>query len=368
MISNVVVLVNGRKALPLRAIPYLTAWAESPDSLVRALALPARLRLEGVEFTNTRALIAYHLQPDGLPKAVPPDQWQHIANELDCLTKKLKADERPLAEGENHAAWRLQAVLTLPQNGFVWLDDFQDWYAKTRPLHLPTDDEVVRWEAELAAVCEPDELASVLSDGMPLSSKSSDLQLDVILPADLTDKLWHTANVIVEKPPQDSRNELASVLSDGMPLTSKSSDPHLEVIFPADLIDKLWHSADVINDKPQQAPGNKAPVGRPSTQDAKINAVKLIIEAYIDSKLVDDNRHRLPGLAKDVLAACQQIEMHWKPKKKLFSIAETTFKRCLAQAGYGMRPGRKSARDVSIWVQHAAEIAAKIPANIFHFN
>jgi hypothetical protein len=45
--NNVTIKIGGRDALPLRAIPYITFWHESPDSLVRVLAAPKTTKLCG---------------------------------------------------------------------------------------------------------------------------------------------------------------------------------------------------------------------------------------------------------------------------------------------------------------------------------
>lgn len=335
MISNVVVMVRGRKALPLRAIPYVTAWAESPDSVIRALCQPVRLTCRGFGFANSRALTAYAVGEDGSPNAVPPDQWRHIEKELECSTLAFQANEREGAEGENHAAWRAHAVLALPQNGFVWLDDFQIWFAKSRPLQLPTDDEVACWKAEQTAVCEPEELASVLADGMQLGCMPAALHLEVVLPPSLDGKLWLGKQVVpaagtVVLPRSEKPGETGSV-SENLERTKR---------------------------KPKRR-------GRPRTQETKSGAIQIIVEAYIDHDLVGKDRRRLPGTVEAVLKACQAIEKQCTGKLRLFGVGAKSFQERLSEAGYAMRPGRKREEDVDIWMQHAAAIAGEMAEKIF---
>ena len=44
---NVVVLIDGREAIPVRAIPFVTGWWLSPDLLARSFAHPDSWRWMG---------------------------------------------------------------------------------------------------------------------------------------------------------------------------------------------------------------------------------------------------------------------------------------------------------------------------------
>jgi len=115
MISHIMLEIDGRRALPLRALPYVCGWAEAPDSLVRALAMEHTVRVGGViqrmagrrvEMQNRRSLHAYKYFANGTWQPVSAVQWQAISEDLHSLTKKLQADEREDADGENYARWR----------------------------------------------------------------------------------------------------------------------------------------------------------------------------------------------------------------------------------------------------------------------
>jgi hypothetical protein len=150
--NNVMVKIDGRDALPLRAIPYITFWRESPDSLARVLAAPKTKKICGkVMRLRHYKLFAYQADAGENYVQIPPEQWEQIVLELECLTQKLQKDERDGAEGENHADWRAAAVQKLPGDVFIWMDEFQSWYSSTRPHEIidadnlsdpPTDDDV----------------------------------------------------------------------------------------------------------------------------------------------------------------------------------------------------------------------------------
>lgn len=116
---NVIIIIDGREALPIRAIPYVTSWGEAPDGIVQTF-----------RGTRLRDLTAYGMDAEGNYKAIPASQWNEWLVRYTSLTKKLQADERDGAENENYWTWRINAVLGLPDNAFVWLDEFQQWYSK----------------------------------------------------------------------------------------------------------------------------------------------------------------------------------------------------------------------------------------------
>jgi hypothetical protein len=125
MSTTVIIDISGRPGLPLRALPFVTAWTEASDSIVRALGLEPTVRVEGViqqiagrriDILNKHALPAYRMNPDGTWTNVPHRQWHAVAVELSSLTAKLQADERQEADDENYAAWWAAAVRALPDD------------------------------------------------------------------------------------------------------------------------------------------------------------------------------------------------------------------------------------------------------------
>ncbi len=173
--------IDGRKALPLRAIPYVTSWRTSPDEIIDALAAPKTASLgQNLDIRNRHNdLFAYQMDAQGAFAKVPSSQWKPLTVTLEGLTKKLKADERGGAVNENHAPWRIKAVLQLPDNVFVWLDEFQSWYRvlqnQSRPINLSAHS-----DDEEGPECVDDPLC-----------------LTPVFPPEIEDKLWrHTAGSV----------------------------------------------------------------------------------------------------------------------------------------------------------------------------
>lgn len=133
-----VVLIEGRQAIPVRAIPFITGFDLPPDELAYLAAAPAvevRAFDSGVvEVTNHRCISTFTLNENSEHRPIAPAEWEMVEIEIQCLSQKLKADEN--TEGENRAAWRRQAVTLLPAACFVWRDEFEDWYRRTRPITI----------------------------------------------------------------------------------------------------------------------------------------------------------------------------------------------------------------------------------------
>lgn len=136
--SESTIVVEGRKALPLRLLPFVGRWEwmTSPDGIAHACSLPAEKlhAASGLQVRDREALKSFVFQGEKW-REITTEEWDFFKVELDSLTKTLKADERGEHEdNKNFAAWRRQALEKLPARAFVWLDDFQDWFSATRPL------------------------------------------------------------------------------------------------------------------------------------------------------------------------------------------------------------------------------------------
>lgn len=189
--------INGRAALPLRAIPYVTSWNESPDSIVRVLAAPKISKFKsGLEIRNRHnELLAYQIDALGNVAQVQPSQWEPLSVTFDSLTKKFKANEREGAEDENYAPWRIKAVLELPANVFVWQDEFQVWYSLTRPLFIPQDDGRERLDLEPVQSDEDDEGTN------DYERQDGSLCLMPIFPPEIENRVWRYAEGFVSAEP-----------------------------------------------------------------------------------------------------------------------------------------------------------------------
>jgi len=109
-----VVIIAGREALPVRAIPFVTGWQSfSPDAVAEGLA-------HRLESGKLEGVTAYHIASDGSISAMLPKEWDGPARALDALSARL--DEM---EGDSYPAWREQSILELPSHCFVWRDELE---------------------------------------------------------------------------------------------------------------------------------------------------------------------------------------------------------------------------------------------------
>ncbi|WP_457354391.1 hypothetical protein [Roseateles sp. P5_D6] len=114
--ASLVVKVSGRDALPVRAIPYVSGWALSPDMVAQNFARAATEGFEKLESTDT-----YHLG-DGGPVKLLPKEWDRPIAALQGLQAQLK--EEYTSDERGYAAWVSRSVEKLPARVFVWLDEF----------------------------------------------------------------------------------------------------------------------------------------------------------------------------------------------------------------------------------------------------
>lgn len=118
---NVIVMIEGREAIPVRAIPFVAGWTMSPDAVAKSLARTTHFdRLEGIK--------AYHLSVDGVAPMLPKE-WDGIKADLEILSAKLESTE--IVDQENYPTWRRESILLLPPACFVWRDEFERAFRET---------------------------------------------------------------------------------------------------------------------------------------------------------------------------------------------------------------------------------------------
>jgi hypothetical protein len=106
-----IVLIHGREALPVRAIPYVTGWQISPDDVAFSLAQ------KGSGFEVLGNLRAHHLSAGRIVAEVLPKEWDGIVDRFAALTAELQAMDpdgvllRP--------KWLVRSISCLPPNTFV---------------------------------------------------------------------------------------------------------------------------------------------------------------------------------------------------------------------------------------------------------
>jgi len=117
---NVVVLINGREAIPVRAIPYMAETTVSADILVRGLL--------GADHVNSlHGLSAYQCVDGGKVISIPAVEWRRFATQLQALSDGLNRQEKngELTHAEGSDQWKRESVKLLPSGVFLWKDEFR---------------------------------------------------------------------------------------------------------------------------------------------------------------------------------------------------------------------------------------------------
>lgn len=132
--SSLVIQIDGRDALPVRAIPYVTGWKLSPDEICKQLA-----RRVDPLFIKLENLIAYHVK-SGKAVQMWPKEWDAFVARLNGLESDLRAEFQDADQG--YAAWRRASPDALPPGVFVWRDVFEtDFSEDFGPSRLSIVDE-----------------------------------------------------------------------------------------------------------------------------------------------------------------------------------------------------------------------------------
>lgn len=197
--GKLTILIEGREALPIRAIPYVTSWQESPDSIVRSLAETTTIKVgKNLEIPNRYSLVAYTMDDRERYEPIPASQWKDRIVAINSLATKLRADERSNAADENHGPWRVAAVLNLPDDVFLWLDEFQSWYTTTRPM-LSCDSNADRMSTLLAERERTDLNDQDLDDleAEIFHAADDSLCMTPILPPEIEGNVWRYVGIVV---------------------------------------------------------------------------------------------------------------------------------------------------------------------------
>lgn len=146
---NVVITIDGREAVPVRALPFAAGRRRdgtsrlSPDDMARVAA-------QQDAFHGSMPFATYHIV-NGVPQPVASSQWGQFVIKLKALAARLEAEQRNYEE--SYAKWMDDSIPLLPAGVFVWLDEFQAWFARTRPLVVegipsPDDDGEIEYYQE----------------------------------------------------------------------------------------------------------------------------------------------------------------------------------------------------------------------------
>lgn len=121
---HVTIEINGRQALPVRAIPLLTDWRGlSPDQLADILAG------DSDHWPSFDGLTAYRLHPDGKTEPIPPRWWASwVVTKLKATSDAIKAKQ--VSRETGYQQWRGESLAHLPVGVFVWRDEFEAAHAQ----------------------------------------------------------------------------------------------------------------------------------------------------------------------------------------------------------------------------------------------
>lgn len=140
---NVVVHIEGRAAVPVRAVLLATVGNVTAQGLALELAKP----------DAERGLTAYRCNQGG-PVPVRADAWDMQHEILTGIVRGFKREEPHSDDLEQveqrDAAWRKSLEL-LPASVFVWLDELENWYGTN--FYTPSS----IWEEEHRVIGEDDD-------------------------------------------------------------------------------------------------------------------------------------------------------------------------------------------------------------------
>lgn len=121
---SVVVEIDGREAIPVRAIPLLTDWNFfSPDVVAAVFAGTGGDR--AFVFGDLLA----HSLVDGQVQPISKRWWKSWSvRELQALSEQIMATQ--LTHEEGYGKWRRESLEVLPAAAFVWKDEFEVLHSK----------------------------------------------------------------------------------------------------------------------------------------------------------------------------------------------------------------------------------------------
>jgi hypothetical protein len=125
---NVIIKINGREAIPIRALPLLCEWGTmNPQKLAGALGRVTDDERRPL-FENLHEMTAYHVE-DGTVHPVEEHHWRdHIYRNLQALSDTIKHTE--ITHETGHSEWRVKSLAMLPKDAFVWKDEYALIYDK----------------------------------------------------------------------------------------------------------------------------------------------------------------------------------------------------------------------------------------------
>ncbi len=119
--DGLIVRINGREAIPIRAIPYITCWTISPDACAREFAGKSGA------FARLAGLQSYHVKGGCIVQTLP-EEWDGIVVALEAFEADIRFRFPDRTQG--YYQWRQRSANKLPAGVFVWRDEFESVYLK----------------------------------------------------------------------------------------------------------------------------------------------------------------------------------------------------------------------------------------------
>lgn len=142
---KIIVAIDGRDAIPVRALPFLPCM--TADKVADYFARPFGTKLGGVS--------AYQQNDDGSYSAIGRNDWIDIADSSAAASAKWKDEER--FPNENLEEWTKTLVRLLPSGVFVFRDEFEEGVKNYYSALLPyVDEDEAHDEISPALYCVPE--------------------------------------------------------------------------------------------------------------------------------------------------------------------------------------------------------------------
>lgn len=227
---NCVITINGREAVPVRAIPFITGWRTfSPDAVAMGLA-------QRCDWGRLGGLTAYHVAEDGSTHEVLPKEWDGVASELAALSKRLKKDDPDAAV--SYPEWREKSISCLPSHCFVWLDEFERVYKRAMDwLHIVNEragDKQLNYNPRIPAAA-----ITAVFEGLPRASTTPFKAATPECMTPLAEQQDAVAASFSKSPQDDHPNSLLHLIPDVIAFASKSGHWPKQDQFIGDLEEKF---------------------------------------------------------------------------------------------------------------------------------
>lgn len=123
---NVIIEIDGREAIPVRAIPFVTGWSLDPQELIN--------NFSKVSFLTRLDVVAYSFNDNRTISKILPKEWDGVAVNLKALVSVLKKKNE--VDDEGYAEWRRESIAFLPPGCFVWKDEFSEGHKRNLGIGL----------------------------------------------------------------------------------------------------------------------------------------------------------------------------------------------------------------------------------------